>query len=97
VTVRRRAHRGDRFGSGQMIGGGECDETGRVAHPTTACTSACAAPLAQPPAPPEQTIVCANCGLYVVTLDNDMTPCEECRTVDGAARPVLAALPAPRA
>ncbi len=40
---------------------------------------------------------CGGWGLYVVTLDDDMTPCEECRTVDGAARPIPAALPAPLA
>lgn len=97
VTVRRRAHLGDRFTDGQMIGCGACDETGCVAHPTTECTPACAAPLAQPPAPApaEQAIICAGCGLYVVTLDDDMTYCEECRTVEGAARPVPAALPVP--
>lgn len=96
MTVRRRAHLGDRFSREQMIGCGECDETGRVTHPTTDCTPACAVPLAQPPAPPEHAIVCAGCGLYVVTLDDDMTSCEECRTIQGDARPVPAALPAPR-
>ncbi len=97
VTVRRRARVGDRFAGGQMIGCGACDETGRVAHPTTDCTPACAVPLAQSPAPTEHAIVCAGCGLYVVTLDDDMTYCEECRTVEGAARPIPAALPAPLA
>ena len=85
VTVRRPPRRGDRFADGQMIGCGECDETGRTAHPTTACTPACAARLARPPAPPEQALVCATCGLSWVTRDADETPCPACATSEGSA------------
>ncbi len=85
VTVRRPPRRGDRFADGQMIGCGACDETGRTAHPTTACTPACAARLARPPAPPEQAPVCATCGLSWVTRDADDTHCPECATIVGSA------------
>jgi len=83
--VRRPPHLGDRFADGQRIGCGECDETGRAAHPTTAWTPACAARLARPPAPPEQSQVCATCGLSWVTRDADETPCPGCATSEGSA------------
>jgi len=84
-SARRPPRRGDRFADGQMIGCGACDETGRTAHPTTACTPACAARLARPPAPPEQAPVCATCGLSWVTRDADNTHCPECATIGGSA------------
>jgi len=85
VTVRRPPCLGDRFADGQMIGCGECDETGRTAHPTTACTPACAARLARSPVPPEQAPVCATCGLHWITRDADETHCPVCATIEGSA------------
>jgi len=85
VRVRRPLRLGDRFADGQRVGCGDCDETGTLSHPTTACTPACAARLARPPAPPEQAPLCAACGLSWVTRAADVAHCPECTTREGSA------------